>query len=142
MRGLLRRALKRARSGLLAAERIVYPGAPPLALEVRMKTSRFALLALLGPAIAGACSASVTGNTNASSSTTGTGGSTTTSSTGTGTGGAPVVDAGPDVVSSEAGGPCTFADDCAGISDVCNVGTCINGACARTPANDFGTCDD
>jgi hypothetical protein len=56
----------------------------------------------------------------------GEGGATTTSAT-TGTGGQ---------------GPCVNAADCADMSDTCNVGTCINGACTKQPANDSAACDD
>lgn len=39
-------------------------------------------------------------------------------------------------------GPCIYADDCAFMADSCNAGTCINGACQKTPANENGPCDD
>jgi hypothetical protein len=66
----------------------------------------------------------------------------------TGTGGSPgvggaMVDAGVDVmVDSGPQGPCVTAEDCAFASDTCNVGTCINGACQKTPVNEFGGCND
>ena len=41
-----------------------------------------------------------------------------------------------------ASGPCTYAEDCTAFSDTCNVGACINGACAKVAANDFTPCDD
>lgn len=44
--------------------------------------------------------------------------------------------------SSTGMGPCTSAADCAGMSDTCNVGTCVNGACTKMPANEGGACDD
>lgn len=40
------------------------------------------------------------------------------------------------------GGPCTNAQACAGLSDECNVGACINGVCDKIPANDGASCDD
>jgi hypothetical protein len=51
---------------------------------------------------------------------------------------------GGDDASSSTGqsGPCIYAEDCVGLSDTCNVGTCINGKCAKTPANDGVLCDD
>ncbi|MFO0759081.1 MAG: hypothetical protein U0359_21495 [Byssovorax sp.] len=39
-------------------------------------------------------------------------------------------------------GTCVKAADCASLNDPCNVGTCINGMCQKTPANEFGNCDD
>jgi hypothetical protein len=39
-------------------------------------------------------------------------------------------------------GPCTKAVDCTAFTDACNVGTCINGECAKTPANEDVVCDD
>jgi hypothetical protein len=39
-------------------------------------------------------------------------------------------------------GPCVFAEDCAGFSDACTVGTCVNGVCQKLPANDGTACDD
>jgi hypothetical protein len=44
--------------------------------------------------------------------------------------------------SGTGGGPCVSASDCDFIDDACNDGTCINGACEKTPANDFAACDD
>lgn len=44
--------------------------------------------------------------------------------------------------SSGAPGPCTSAADCASFTDTCNVGTCINGACAKVPTNENAPCDD
>ncbi len=47
--------------------------------------------------------------------------------------------------SATGGGPpgaCTKAVDCIAFQDACNAGTCINGSCAKTPANEFGACDD
>ncbi len=51
----------------------------------------------------------------------------TTTSTGSGDGG---------------DGPCTGAEDCAGLTDACNIGACINGACGKLPANEGTGCDD
>jgi hypothetical protein len=39
-------------------------------------------------------------------------------------------------------GPCVMKEDCAALDDPCNVGTCINGTCEKTPANESGSCDD
>jgi hypothetical protein len=39
-------------------------------------------------------------------------------------------------------GPCIYATDCASYTDACNTGACVNGVCAKLPANDFGGCDD
>lgn len=39
-------------------------------------------------------------------------------------------------------GPCVYAEDCAALSDACNVGACINGVCQKTAANENGPCDD
>lgn len=39
-------------------------------------------------------------------------------------------------------GPCIFAEDCSHLTDVCNVGACVNGACTKMPANDATPCDD
>lgn len=39
-------------------------------------------------------------------------------------------------------GPCIYAEDCAHLSGTCVVGTCINGECTTTPANDGMSCDD
>src|SRR4051812_43357296 len=44
--------------------------------------------------------------------------------------------------SSGGTGPCVYAQDCAGLTDPCNTGTCINGKCAKSPANDGVVCDD
>ena len=39
-------------------------------------------------------------------------------------------------------GPCVKKEDCAAFDDVCNVGTCINGTCAKSAANEGTICDD
>jgi hypothetical protein len=39
-------------------------------------------------------------------------------------------------------GTCVTAQDCAGLSDACNIGTCVNGGCEKTPANEAMGCDD
>src|SRR5262245_51847156 len=39
-------------------------------------------------------------------------------------------------------GPCVSAADCAALTDSCNTGTCINGACEKAPANEGTACDD
>lgn len=44
--------------------------------------------------------------------------------------------------SSGSPGPCTAAKDCIAMNDACNVGTCVNGACVKSPANENGSCDD
>ncbi|MFO0759880.1 MAG: hypothetical protein U0359_25570 [Byssovorax sp.] len=104
---------------------------------LRPLRSPFFLLSLtLAPVVLGAsCATSV-----ATSGSTGSGGSPTTSGTGgsTGEGGSGGQDAGPDAPP----GTCVMAVDCAGMNDACNVGTCINGTCQKTPANEFGNCDD
>lgn len=69
------------------------------------------------------------------------GGAGSASSAG-GAGGAGPVDAGPDVVDSGPPPFCSSAADCISQNDTCNVGTCINGDCIKTPANEFSTCDD
>jgi hypothetical protein len=55
-------------------------------------------------------------------------------------GGAP--DGGLDASVPDAGGPCVGPADCVALSDGCNLGACVNGACVRQPANEFGACDD
>ena len=100
------------------------------------------LLVLAPLAFGGACATSVetgvtssgAGGSATTTTTTGVGGGVTTTGV-TGTGGAPIVDAGPAP-------PCVTAADCAGVVDICNVGTCINGTCAKTAANEFGACND
>jgi hypothetical protein len=63
-----------------------------------------------------------------------------TTSSGPGdSGGDPVIDGGPDAPPAV---PCIFAADCAAMIDICNVGTCINGACAKAPTNELGACND
>jgi hypothetical protein len=44
-------------------------------------------------------------------------------------------------VSSGAGG-CIYAEDCTAMTNACNVGACINGACGKLPANELAGCDD
>ncbi|MBK8251512.1 MAG: hypothetical protein IPK82_02445 [Polyangiaceae bacterium] len=39
-------------------------------------------------------------------------------------------------------GPCVYAEDCAQFNTACTVGTCINGECTTSPANELGACDD
>lgn len=39
-------------------------------------------------------------------------------------------------------GPCKVQSDCVAFNDVCNIGNCINGACAKTPTNEGAACDD
>jgi hypothetical protein len=67
------------------------------------------------------------------------GGSTTTTATsttaGSGTGGGGGAGAGP-------AGPCSTAADCIAFSDSCNLGTCINGTCEKSPTGDGAACDD
>ena len=96
------------------------------------------LLALLPLAFGGACATAVT--TGSTATSTGAGGEATTGTGGQGTGGGPVIiDAGPD---APPGGPCTGAADCLAMTDICNVGTCINGMCAKAEANENGACND
>jgi hypothetical protein len=95
-----------------------------------------AALALVGLGFGCATGVTVPGETGGA-------GGTTTSSVTTGTGGTGGVETGGG--SSTGGGPpgmCTVAADCLALQDACNAGTCINGTCAKTPANEFGTCDD
>jgi hypothetical protein len=97
------------------------------------------LFVLAPVAFGGACATTVqAGSTSegsgGSSTVTGMAGGVTTS----GTGGVPLLDAGPDVPTSS----CVVAADCLGMADICNVGTCINGMCAKTPANENGACND
>jgi hypothetical protein len=79
-----------------------------------------------GVTVTGGAGGETTTTSSSSSSTGGAGGAMTTSSSSS-TGGA---------------GPCTVAADCIAFQDACNAGTCINGACAKTAANEFGACDD
>ena len=96
------------------------------------------LLVVASLALGGACATAVqTGSTGVGGS--GGSGSTASATSAQGTGGAPVIDAGPDAPPA---GPCTVAADCAAMVDICNVGTCINGACAKTATNEFGACND
>lgn len=37
---------------------------------------------------------------------------------------------------------CIRAEDCTAMTDACNVGACINGACGKLPANESASCDD
>ena len=75
------------------------------------------------PSLGGSGGSDAAGAGGGGSSATGTGGGAT------GTGGGMT-------------GPCTFAEDCVGVSDSCNVGTCINGTCQKMPANESAPCDD
>lgn len=44
--------------------------------------------------------------------------------------------------SSSGTGGCTGAADCKALDDACNAGACVNGKCAKQPANDLAPCDD
>lgn len=79
------------------------------------------------------CAQSVTfnpgggGGGSGGADTGGTGGTTTTTTTTT---------------SSTTSTGCVLAEDCAQLNGPCVVGTCINGMCSTTPANDNAPCDD
>jgi hypothetical protein len=89
------------------------------------------------------CGSIVVVDSGTTSGAGGSGGVPGTTSTGTmGGAGGTVIDAGPDVVDSGPPGSCTVAADCAAQIDTCNIGACINGTCQKTPANEFGACDD
>lgn len=45
-------------------------------------------------------------------------------------------DAGPNPTN------CESASDCSAFAGPCTVGSCVNGWCEATPANEFGSCDD
>jgi hypothetical protein len=92
-----------------------------------------AVTALLPLGVLGACAEGVSSLGTTSSGAGGEGGSGTS---GQGGGGAAATS------SSTGSGPCTFAEDCAGFSDACNVGTCINGVCQKMPMNEGAACDD
>jgi hypothetical protein len=77
-------------------------------------------------------SATSTTTTTGAGGTTGHGGS---AQGGAGGGGAAPHDAGPP-------GSCVGPADCVALSDQCNLGTCVDGACVKAPANEFGACDD
>src|SRR6185503_15737079 len=70
----------------------------------------------------------------------GSGGSSSQGGNEPGTGGATASSA--SASSSGQPGPCVKASDCPPIQDPCNIPACINGACAKQPANDFGACED
>lgn len=87
-----------------------------------------ASLAALPVACAESISAeSTSGGAAGDPGATGAGGDPSSTAAATGTGGS---------------GPCTSAEHCAASSDSCNVGTCINGVCEKTPANELMACDD
>ncbi len=50
-------------------------------------------------------------------------------------------DAGVDGARPDADLGCASAVDCVALSDACNEGGCVNGACVRQPANAFGACE-
>jgi hypothetical protein len=88
------------------------------------------------------CATGAPAETTASSGSTGGGAAEGAGGAGgEGAGGGPS-DAGPDGKEAGGEGPCTKAADCAFLTEPCNVGTCINGACVKTPAGDLGVCDD
>lgn len=100
-----------------------------------MRLPRLLLPLVAVPAIAAACEAGIVEPTSSSSSSSSSSGSQ-------GGGGSGPVDAGSDAPPPIDGGPCTKAEDCTAFNDPCNAGTCINGSCAKTPANNFASCDD
>ena len=87
-----------------------------------------ALAALLASA---SCAESVTPVDPTTAAATGAG--TTTATTGSGSGG---------TGGEGATGPCHTQADCAHLDGACTVGTCINGECEASPANDGSGCDD
>ncbi len=106
----------------------------------RALKSPFTILVLaLGPvAVGSACATAVE---TGSSTSAGVGGSSATSTTATGMGGVGG-EGGFDAGADAPPGVCVNAADCAAFNDACSIGTCINGACAKGPANEFGACDD
>lgn len=96
-----------------------------------------ALLGLLSAASLAplACAQAIT--PSGGSESTGTGGA---GGTGVGVGGAG--GATSTTTSTSSGASCVTAQDCAAFSDACNVGTCVNGSCAKTAANEALACDD
>jgi hypothetical protein len=58
-----------------------------------------------------------------------------------GAGGGTSRDAGADAL-PDGPIPCAGAVDCVALSDACNQGACVDGTCAKQPANEFGACDD
>src|SRR5688572_30823154 len=80
----------------------------------------------LAALLSAACATSTTIETEPTPGTTGQGGGSSSSASSTSTG----------------SGPCSSAAECADLSDACNVGTCINGSCEKTPANEAAACDD
>jgi len=94
---------------------------------------RVAHLLLASALLAGCPSSKVVG-------TSGTGGSGGSGGTGGADGGTGGVGGGSG--GSGAAGPCFDASDCTGLNDACNVGTCVNGACEKLPANNGSACDD
>src|SRR5271170_3799586 len=106
-----------------------------------------------------ACATSVTGNnlgagggggddTDAVTVATGTpSASASASASGSGSGGVSqsitaIASASAAMSSSASGVPatCTMKSDCAGDDDPCNAGNCVNGMCAKAPANEGGAC--
>lgn len=100
-----------------------------------MKMLRYAVLALIAPAIGAACAASINENSTSTSGG-GQGGSAG------GAGGAGGATASSSSSSSGQPGTCVVAKDCPANPNPCVQVACINGMCATQPANDFGACDD
>src|SRR6185369_8013183 len=85
------------------------------------------LLLAISAALPVACATGVTpGTSEGAGGTGGQGGASSSSSSSSGAG----------------AGMCATAQDCAASTDACNVGTCINGSCGKTPANELAACDD
>ena len=96
--------------------------------------SRWILAALASVSLGFSACATSTTFEDGSGGSTGTG---TSSSTGTGASGGAGGNGGGGGIQ-----PCVGADDCVLFSDLCNLGTCINGTCGAFPTNEDLPCDD
>jgi hypothetical protein len=103
--------------------KLTCPGATSLAVA--------ASVLVLGPL---ACANSI------SLTPSGEGGATASSTVASGNGGAPTGTGGSGGSGGSSG--CTIAEDCVTFSDACNLGACVNGACAQLATNESGPCDD
>lgn len=113
-----------------------------------MRNARFLLLGL-ALTLAGACARGVTvlgdgaGGAGGDETTwTGQGGSHSTGGAGGSDRDAGSEDAMTDAAPDGPPPTCVGPSDCAALSDACNQGTCVNGLCAKQPANELGACDD